>query len=301
MNRSLLVVAGPTAVGKTELCVRLARQFGAEILSADSRQLFRELNIGTAKPAPEEQQGIRHHFIDSHGITEEYNAAAFEWDALAKLEEIFSQTDVAILTGGSGLYIKTVTEGMDEMPPADPAVRIRLNQTFAQEGLETLLEQLHRLDPAYAIIVDQANPQRIIRALEVCLSTGRPYSSFRQGRKARRPFRIIKIGLNREREELYRRIDRRMDQMLAAGLVEEARSLLPYRGHNALQTVGYQEVFGYLDGTYNYDEMVRLLKRNSRRYAKRQLTWFGRDLEFRWFHPDEYEAIVQYVREQTGE
>jgi tRNA dimethylallyltransferase len=301
MNRSLLVVAGPTAVGKTELCVKLARHFGAEIISADSRQFFRELNIGTAKPAPPEQQGILHHFIDSHSIADDYNASTYEQDALRKLEEIFGRTRVAILTGGSGLYLKVVTEGMDEMPPADPEIRSRLSHTFAEEGLAPLLGQLDQLDTLYASTVDRANPQRVIRALEVCLSTGRPYSSFRQGRKAERPFRTVKIGLTRSREELYQRIDHRMDQMLAAGLVEEARSLLPYRRHNALQTVGYSEVFDYLDGKYDYAEMVRLLKRNSRRYAKRQLTWFGKDPEIRWFHPDEYGAIVQYATVQTGE
>jgi tRNA dimethylallyltransferase len=301
MNRSVLVVAGPTAVGKTELCVKLARHFGAEIISADSRQFFRELTIGTAKPTPPEQQGIPHHFIDSHSISDDYNASTYEQDALRKLEEIFGRTRVAILTGGSGLYLKVVTEGMDEMPPADPEIRSRLSHTFAEEGLAPLLGQLDQLDPLYASTVDRANPQRVIRALEVCLFTGQPYSSFRQGRKAERPFRTVKIGLTRSREELYQRIDHRMDQMLAAGLVEEARSLIPYRRHNALQTVGYSEVFDYLDDKYDYAEMVRLLKRNSRRYAKRQLTWFGKDPEIKWFHPDEYGAIVQYATVQTGE
>ncbi len=291
----VLAVVGPTAVGKTELCVRLARHFGAEIVSADSRQFFRELGIGTAKPSPAEQGGILHHFVDSHGIAETYNAGAFERDALAKLDELFARTPVAILTGGSGLYIRMVTEGMDEMPPADPEIRAQLVETFEREGLGPLLAQLDGLDPAYAAVVDRANPQRVMRALEVCLSTGQPYSAFRQGKKADRPFKTIKIGLNRDREELYGRIDRRMDAMLAAGLVQEVQGLLPYRHHNALQTVGYSEVFGYLDGQYDHAEMVRLLKRNSRRYAKRQLTWFTRDPEIRWFHPDDYEAILQYA------
>jgi tRNA dimethylallyltransferase len=294
-SKYVLAVVGPTAVGKTELCVKLARRFGTEIVSADSRQFFRELTIGTAKPGAAEQGGIPHHFVDSHGIAETYNAGAFERDALAKLAELFTRASVAILTGGSGLYIRLVTEGMDEMPPADPEVRAQLNETFQREGLAPLLTQLDQLDPAYAATVDRANPQRVMRALEVCLSTGQPYSAFRQGKKADRPFRTVKIGLNRDRAELYDRIDRRMDAMLAAGLVEEVRSLSPYRHHNALQTVGYSEVFGYLDGAYDYAEMVRLLKRNSRRYAKRQLTWFTRDPDIRWFHPDDYEAIVQYA------
>jgi tRNA dimethylallyltransferase len=297
----VLAVVGPTAVGKTELCVKLARHFGAEIVSADSRQFFRELNIGTAKPTAAEQGGVPHHFVDSHGIAATYNAGAFERDALAKLGELFTRASVAVLTGGSGLYIRLVTEGMDEMPPAEPEVRARLNETFERDGLAPLLTQLNQLDPAYAASVDRSNPQRVMRALEVCLSTGQPYSAFRQGKKADRPFHTIKIGLNRDRAELYDRIDRRMDAMLAAGLVEEARNLLPYRYHNALQTVGYSEVFGYLDGLYDYPEMVRLLKRNSRRYAKRQLTWFTRDPEIRWFHPDSYEAIVQYAEGEMGQ
>lgn len=297
-SNHVLAVVGPTAVGKTELCVRLARHFGTEIVSADSRQFFRELRIGTAKPTPAEQGGIPHHFVDSHGIAETYNAGAFERDALAKLDELFTRTPVAVLTGGSGLYIRMVTEGMDEMPPADPAIRAQLGETFGRDGLAPLLAQLDRLDPAYAAAVDRANPQRIMRALEVCLSTGQPYSAFRQGKKADRPFKTIKIGLNRDREELYGRIDRRMDAMMAAGLVQEVQDLLPYRHHNALQTVGYSEVFGYLDGQYDHAEMVRLLKRNSRRYAKRQLTWFTRDPDIRWFHPDDYEAIVQHAEGQ---
>jgi len=299
-TRHVLVVVGPTAVGKTELCVKLARHFGAEIVSADSRQFFRELNVGTAKPTAQEQGGVPHHFINSHSIAEAYNAGSFERDALQKLDEVFSRTPVAILTGGSGLYIKIVTDGMDEMPPAHPEIRLQLVQTFQSAGLEPLLRELHQLDPDYARTVDQANPQRVVRALEVCRSTGRPYSTFRQGKKADRPFKTIKIGLNRDRDELYGRIDRRMDGMLAAGLVAEARNLLPYRTHNALQTVGYSEVFGYLDGQYDYPEMVRLLKRNSRRYAKRQLTWFTRDPQIRWFHPDEYNVIVQYAEAQMG-
>lgn len=300
-TRYVVAVAGPTAVGKTELCVRLARHFGAEVVSADSRQFFRELGIGTAKPTAAEQGGVPHHFVDSHGIAETYNAGTFERDALAKLDELFTRNPVAILTGGSGLYIRLVTEGMDEMPPVAPDIRAQLTQTFERDGLAPLLTQLDGLDPAYAATVDRANPQRVMRALEVCLSTGQPYSAFRQGKKAERPFKTIKIGLNRDREELYDRIDRRMDAMLEAGLVEEARSLLPYRHHNALQTVGYSEVFDYLDGTYDYGEMVRLLKRNSRRYAKRQLTWFTRDPEIRWFHPDAYRAIVQYAEGEMGQ
>jgi tRNA dimethylallyltransferase len=295
MSKYLLVVTGPTAVGKTDLCIRLAQHFRTEIVSADSRQFFREMTIGTAKPTIGEQQGVIHHFINSHNITQEYSAGSFEKDALQTLEEIYQDHEVAIVTGGSGFYIRILCEGMDEIPDTEPGLREALIAQFEQEGLEPLLAKLDQLDPLYGQTVDRANPQRIMRALEVCLSTGLPYSSFRQQTKKTRPFQTIKIGLTRDREELYQRIDLRMDQMLENGLVEEVRSLLPYRHHNALQTVGYTEVFAYLDGTYDYNEMVRLLKRNSRRYAKRQLTWFTRDPEMRWFHPDQYDEIVAYI------
>ncbi|HSI91166.1 MAG TPA: tRNA (adenosine(37)-N6)-dimethylallyltransferase MiaA, partial [Adhaeribacter sp.] len=282
-SKFLIVVAGPTAVGKTDLSIRLAKHFKTVILSADSRQFFRELNIGTAKPTPEEQQGVTHYFIDSHSISEEYNAGQFEADALELLDRVFKEKDVAILTGGSGLYVRALCEGMDEMPEVAPEIREELNRKLETEGLETLCQQLEKLDPEYFAQVDKANPQRVVRALEVCMASGKPYSFFRNQQRKPRPFGIIKIGLTRPREELYQRIDLRMDQMLAQGLLEEAKSLLPYRQHNALQTVGYTEIFGFLDGEYDWEEAVRLLKRNSRRYAKRQLTWFRKDPDFTWF------------------
>jgi tRNA dimethylallyltransferase len=297
-HKFVIIVAGPTAVGKTDFCIRLAKKFGTEIISADSRQFFRELTIGTAKPALEERQGIIHHLIDSHSITENYHAAAFEKDALAITAEIFRQKNVVILTGGSGLYIKTFCEGLDQIPDPDPEIREKLTAQYQQKGLAPLLAQLDTLDPVYAQQVDRANPQRIIRALEVCLGSGQPYSSFRKKNTLARPFHLIKIGLTRDRQELYRRIDARMDAMLAAGLVEEAGSLVAYKAHNALQTVGYTEVFDYLDGKYDYAEMVRLLKRNSRRYAKRQLTWFNKDSQIRWFHPDAYDQVVAYIQHE---
>ncbi|PKV63034.1 tRNA (adenosine(37)-N6)-dimethylallyltransferase MiaA [Pontibacter ramchanderi] len=296
--RFLIVVVGPTAVGKTDLCVRLAQHFGTEIVSADSRQFYKEMSIGTAKPTPEEQQGIRHHFVDSHPITEVYNAGAYEQDVLALLERLFEQHQAVILTGGSGLYVRAVTDGMDVMPETDPAVRESLTSRYKQEGLQPLLEQLQQLDPAYYERVDKANPQRVIRALEVCLSSGQSYSDFRRSEAHERPFHIIKIGLSRDRQELYERIDRRMDLMLEQGLLEEARALYPYRDHNALQTVGYKEIFDYLDGHYDWEEAVRLLKRNSRRYAKRQLTWFHKHADYTWFHPQQWEEILTFIREQ---
>jgi tRNA dimethylallyltransferase len=295
-NKFVIVVVGPTAVGKTDLCVELAKEFGTEIISADSRQFFREMTIGTAKPTEAEKQGIPHHLIDSHSITEDYNAASFEKDALAIASTLFQTKNIAILTGGSGLYIKTFCEGLDEIPDTDPAIREKLTAQYQQDGLVPLLALLDTVDPAYGQTVDRANPQRIIRALEVSLSTSRPYSSFRKRAAAVRPFHIIKIGLNRNREELYNRIDARMDQMLTNGLVEEARQLATYKTHNALQTVGYTEVFEYLEARYDYAEMVRLLKRNSRRYAKRQLTWFARDEQIQWFHPEAYAEIVHFIK-----
>ena len=290
---TLLVVAGPTAVGKTALCVELARYYQTEIVSADSRQFFRELSIGTAKPAPEEMQGLPHHFIDSHSIREEYNAGRFEEDALAVLAELFKRHQVVILTGGSGLYLQAVTEGLDDMPVTNPEIRTTLHRELQDLGLEHLVAELAQLDPVTYARIDRQNPQRVVRALEVTRSTGQPFSSFHtRNTEVKRPFRVVKVVLNREREELYQRIDLRVDQMIAAGLLDEVKGLLPYRHHNALQTVGYKEIFDYLDGLHDWPETVRLLKRNTRHYAKRQLTWFRRDPAYTWLHPQEAEQGI---------
>lgn len=298
-QKHLVVVVGPTAVGKTDLCVQLAKHFHTQVISADSRQFYREMSIGTAKPTAAEQQGIPHYFIDSHSIAEEYNAGAYEQDVLLLLDKLFEEQDVVILTGGSGLYVRAVLEGMDEMPETDPALRHTLAQQYEAEGLQPLLEKLAELDPIYYEQVDRANPQRVIRAVEVSLSSGLPYSSFRKSEKQERPFQLIKIGLNRDRNELYQRIDHRMDLMLAQGLLEEAKALYPHRAHNALQTVGYKEIFDFMEGKYDWEEAVRLLKRNSRRYAKRQLTWFKKDpSEYAWFEPQQWQEIVQYINAQ---
>ena len=298
--KTLIVIAGPTAVGKTELCVRLAGHLETEIISADSRQIFREMDIGTAKPSLAERQAIKHHFIDSHSVADDYNAGAFERDALMLLQNsIFQKHQTCLVAGGSTLYVKILTDGMDEIPDTDPEIRRRLVEIAGNEGLAPLLAQLDTLDPAYGQTVDRANPQRIIRALEVCLSSGQPYSSFRKNQRIQRPFRILKIGLNRDREELYARINARVEQMLAGGLVDEVRRLLPHRHRNALQTVGYSEVFGYLDGAYGYEEMTSLIQRNTRRYAKRQLTFFGRDTEYRWFHPNQLTEITDHIGAET--
>ncbi len=294
-KRHLIVVVGPTAVGKTDLCIRLAKHFKTVIISADSRQFYHEMSIGTAKPTSAEMQGIPHYFINSHHITEEYNAGAYEQDVLRLLEDLFTRYSCVILTGGSGLYVRAVLEGMDEMPEVPARIREQLMQQKQEQGLASLLQKLQELDPVYYNQVDQANPQRVIRALEVCLATGQPYSSFRTKQPVERPFKIIKIGLNRDRAELYARIDSRVDQMLQSGLLEEVKQLLPYQNHNALQTVGYQELFSYLAGEYDWEEALRLLKRNSRRYAKRQLTWFTKNNDFTWFHPQDWEAILSYI------
>ncbi|WP_242510088.1 tRNA (adenosine(37)-N6)-dimethylallyltransferase MiaA, partial [Hymenobacter persicinus] len=248
-----------------------------------SRQFFRELSIGTAKPTAAEMQGVPHHFIDSHSITEDYNAGRFEVDCLARLGELFQRHPLVILTGGSGLYLQAVTEGLDDMPQTSPAVRAALQQELAAHGLAPLVAELERLDPVTYGRIDRQNHQRVVRALEVTRSTGQPFSSFHTAKAAAaRPFNVIKVALTREREELYQRIDQRVDSMLAAGLLEEVKALLPYRHHNALHTVGYQEIFDYLDGLHDWPEAVRLLKRNTRHYAKRQLTWFRRDPAYQW-------------------
>lgn len=288
----LLVIAGPTAVGKTALCVELAQKLQTEIISADSRQFYRELSIGTAKPSKEEQGGIKHHFIDSHSIQEYFSPGDFERETLVLLEELFQKHPVVILTGGSGLYIKALLEGLDEMPEVDLALREQLNQRLTREGIEPLRKQLQELDSDYAGQVDVQNPQRIVRALEVCLSTGKAYSEYRKKQSVDRPFQAIKICLDRPREELYARIDQRMDQMLAQGLVNEAIQFQDYQHLYALKTLGYKEVYGHLRGEYDEQEMVRLLKRNSRHYAKKQLTWFRHQGEFEFLHPDEVKEEV---------
>ncbi|RXK52556.1 tRNA (adenosine(37)-N6)-dimethylallyltransferase MiaA [Aquirufa rosea] len=288
----LLVIAGPTAVGKTALCVELAQKLQTEIISADSRQFYRELSIGTAKPSKEEQGGIKHHFIDSHSIQEYFSPGDFERETLVLLEELFQKHPVVILTGGSGLYIKALLEGLDEMPEVDLALREQLNQRLTREGIEPLRKQLQELDSDYAGQVDVQNPQRIVRALEVCLSTGKAYSEYRKKQSVDRPFQAIKICLDRPREELYARIDQRMDQMLAQGLVNEAIQFQDYQHLYALKTLGYKEVYGHLRGEYDEQEMVRLLKRNSRHYAKKQLTWFRHQGEFEFLHPEEVKEEV---------
>lgn len=299
-NKHLIVVAGPTAVGKTSLCIKLAKKLNCDIISADSRQFFKELAIGTAKPTLDEMDGVAHHFIDFISIKEEFSAGKFEVAALEVLSTIFKNRDYALMTGGSGLYIQAVCEGMNDIPQVNARFREELYEELDQHGLTLLAEELKVKDPEYYNQVDKSNPQRVIRALEICRGTGKPYSSFRQDKKSTRDFEVIKIGLERDRDELFDRINLRMDQMIEAGLFEEAKEYYKQRHLNALKTVGYKEIFDYLDGIYSKEEAVRLLKRNSRRYAKRQLTWFKKDPEFTWFHPEEMEEIFVHIRKQLG-
>ncbi|MDF2158146.1 tRNA (adenosine(37)-N6)-dimethylallyltransferase MiaA [Algoriphagus sp. CAU 1675] len=296
----LILVVGPTAVGKTDLCLNLAKKFNTEIVSCDSRQFYRELNLGTAKPSPKELSEVPHHLINSLSIEEDYDVKKFEEDALLILDHLFQKHQVVIMTGGSGLFADAITRGFDEIPDIDPEIRSQLIQEYEQKGLEFLQKEVQRLDPEYYSQVDVQNPQRLMRALEVYRGTGMPFSSFRRKTIVQRPFKIIKVGLTRDREELYQRIDLRMDQMIEAGLFEEAAQFFDKRNLNALQTVGYQEIFGYLEGKYDKKEADRLLKRNSRRYAKRQMTWFRRDQEIQWFHPSQEKEILEWIESQIA-
>jgi tRNA dimethylallyltransferase len=283
------------------MAIRLAKHFQTEIISADSRQFFKELSIGTAKPIPAEMQGVPHYLVDNLSITQNYTVADFERDALVILDKIFAQKNIAILVGGSGLYCKAIWEGFDDIPDVPANIRKQVIELYEQKGLSFLQAELQKLDEVYFKQVDIQNPQRLMRALEVCYATGKPFSSFRKGKKAQRNFQNIKIGLERPREELYERINQRMDLMLSQGLLQEAQSLYPYKTHNALQTVGYREIFDYLEGKQDWENTIRLLKQNSRHYAKRQMTWFKKDTEIIWFHPSQWVEIVQFVEKRIKE
>jgi tRNA dimethylallyltransferase len=291
MRRKLIVIVGPTAVGKTAAAIRVARHFQTEIVSADSRQLFRELNIGTAKPSPEELGAVPHHFISSHSIHDPYDAAQYGREALERINVLFTRHDYVVLCGGSGLYVQALCDGFDEIPTVPATVREELTRQYRVAGIEVLQEKMRQLDPLLFQKMDQQNPHRLIRALEVVQHTGLSIDSFRQKRRPVHDFSMVKFGLELPRETLNQAIDARMDKMIAEGLFAEAERLYPFRAHNALQTVGYQEIFDYMDGLYNQEEAVRLLKRNSRRYAKRQMTWFKRDEEIVWLNPANIEPI----------
>jgi tRNA dimethylallyltransferase len=298
-NKTLIVIAGPTAVGKTDTAIRLANHYHTVVVSADSRQFFREMSIGTAKPNADELVAAKHYFIDSHSITENFSVGDFEKEALVLLDELFKQHDVVILAGGSGLYIKAICEGFDDLPTADPGIRHRLNQDFTERGIHYLQEQLKVADPEYYAQVDLNNPQRLIRALEVFETTGKAFSSFRTSAINKRPFNIIKFGLNLPRELLYQRINQRVDIMVQQGLIDEVKALLSYRHLNALNTVGYSELFDYFDGNISLDRAIELIKQNTRHFAKRQLTWFNKDKEFIWLEPGDVSKMVEVI-DQRG-
>lgn len=294
-GKKLIVITGPTAVGKTDLCMEIAERLDIPIINADSRQLFRELRIGTASPTAEQQQRVRHYFVGTLSIGDYYSASMYESDVLALLQQLFATNDYALLSGGSMMYIDAVCNGIDDIPTVDEETRATMKRRLAEEGLEQLVEELRRLDPEHYEVVDRQNPRRVVHALEICRMTGKTYTSFRKAEKKQRPFSIIKIGLNRDREELYRRINARVDQMMVDGLLKEAEEMLPYRDENALNTVGYKELFDYFDGRWSLDEAVERIKGNTRRYARKQLTWFKRDQQLNWFHPDEKETIMNYI------
>lgn len=300
MQKYLIVITGPTGIGKTGVAIQLAKHFGTQIISADSRQIYKELCIGTATPKPLELSEVKHHFIQSHSIFDIYNASIYESEALQLIGQLFAETDLLFLTGGSMLYIDAVCKGIDEIPDAEPEIRSNLKLTFANEGIESLRLQLKQLDPNYYQTVDLKNPNRIIHALEICLTTGKPFSSFRTNPKKRRPFTIIKIGLDCDRQILHHRINMRVDKMIEDGLETEAKNLLFYKNLNALNTVGYRELFEYFDGKHSRDTAIELIKRNSRRYARKQLTWFRNDPMINWYQPDNIAGIIKFIEKETA-
>jgi tRNA dimethylallyltransferase len=295
LEKTLIVITGPTAVGKTALCLDVAKHFHIPIINADSRQIFRELKIGTAPPTEAQMQQVHHDFVGILGLDDYYSASLFEQQVLELLGRQFLSSDYALMAGGSMMYIDAVCDGIDDIPTIDDQTRTTMKQRLADEGLEALCDELRQRDPEYYEIVDRQNPRRVVHALEICLMTGKTYTSFRKREKRQRPFSIVKIGLNRPREELYDRINRRVDQMMADGLLEEAKALYPKRHLNALNTVGYKELFDYIDGRWPLEEAVERIKGNTRRYARKQLTWFKKDENIRWFHPDETETIIKYI------
>lgn len=293
--KTLIVITGPTAVGKTALCLEIAQHFGIPIINADSRQIYRELKIGTASPTDEQLRQVPHYLVGTLSLQDYYSASLFEQQVLEILNKEFQKHDIALLTGGSMMYIDAVCDGIDDIPTVDDETRNMLKRRLADEGLEALVEELKVLDPEYYDIVDKQNPRRVVHGLEICLMTGKTYTSFRKKEKKQRPFHIIKIGVNRPREELYQRINQRVDQMMADGLLEEAKRVYQQRDMNALNTVGYKELFDYLDGRWTLEEAVERIKGNTRRYARKQLTWFKRDADIQWFHPEQQQDILNYI------
>lgn len=299
MKKTLIVVLGPTGVGKTELCLSLAEHLGTPIVNADSRQIFAELPIGTAAPTPEQQQRVKHYFVGNHHIEDYYSAAQYEADVMHLLEdEIFPQHDVALLTGGSMMYIDAVCKGIDDIPTVRDDIRTWMKQRLEEEGLEALVAELKEKDPEHWAIVDKKNPRRVVHALEICHQTGKTYTSFRTAAKKIRPFNIVKIGLNRNRAELYDRINQRVLTMIDEGLEQEARQVYPKKGLTALRTVGYKEMFAYFDGEIDGEEAIRQIQSHSREYMRKQLTWFKRDADIHWFHPESPKEIQAFIDEE---
>lgn len=299
MNNTLIVLLGPTGVGKTDLAVELAERFSCDIISADSRQFYRELLIGTAVPDPAHLKAVKHHFIRFLSVTDYYSASLFERDVLRLLPVLFQESGMVLMAGGSGLYIDALCRGIDDIPDVDPAAREKYMKKFREEGIESLRLELKMKDPMHYSRIDLKNPKRILRALEVCETTGRPYSELLTGEKRKRDFRILKLGLELPRDILFERINARVDRMMEAGLESEARSLLSYRSLNPLNTVGYKELFEHFDGKISREKAVELIKRNTRRFARRQTTWWARDKEIKWFSPEEKSIIIRYIEENT--
>ena len=294
-DKTLIVLTGPTAVGKTAISLDIAKHFGIPVINADSRQIYKELKIGTARPTEAELREVKHYFVGTLSINDYYSASLYEQQALELLDTEFLSHDYALLSGGSMMYIDAVCYGIDNIPTIDDETRDTMKRRLKEEGLEALCEELRQLDPDYYNEVDRQNPRRVVHALEICVMTGKTYTSFRKRSKKERPFRIVKIGLDRPREELYQRINARVDAMMAAGLLDEASALYPQRSLNALNTVGYKELFDYLDGRWPLDEAVERIKGNTRRYARKQLTWYKKDEQIRWFHPEDKTSIMNYI------
>lgn len=292
---TLIVLIGPTGVGKTELSLRMAEHFHTHIISSDSRQLYADLKIGTAAPTAEQLRWVPHHFVGTLQLTDYYSAAQYESEVLAVLDDLFKQHETVLLTGGSMMYVDAICKGIDDIPTVDEETRALMLQRYEEEGLERMCAELKLVDPEYYKIVDLKNPKRVIHALEICYMTGKTYTSFRTQQKKARPFRIVKIGLTRDRAELYERINRRVDLMIEEGLVEEAKAVYPYRHLNSLNTVGYKEIFKYLDGEWELPFAIEKIKQNSRIYSRKQMTWFKRDQEIQWFHPAQEEEILAYL------
>ena len=298
MKHKLIVLIGPTGVGKTELSLSLAEFLHTSIINADSRQIFKDIPIGTAAPTPEEQLRIHHYFVGTLNLTDYYSAAQFETDVIALLKNLFKTQNYALMSGGSMMYIDAVCKGIDDMPTIDNEIRVHILERYKQEGLEVMCQELKLLDPDYYKIVDTKNPKRVIHALEVCYMTGKPYSSFRTRQNKKRPFDIIKIGLQREREELYDRINQRVEAMIENGLIDEVKRVAAFRNCNALNTVGYKEIFQYLDGNWPYETAIEKIKQNTRIYSRKQMTWYRKDPEIRWFHPNDKESIKNFIKNE---